>query len=136
MARRLIRGISGKLTPCLGNRVSVLSKIFANPVLAIDDYYEPFTYAAPAQRAGGQISADRRLRSLISGERMDKINWGPNWEELLGGEFEKRARDRNFEAMQKRYGQFENTFMMYLALCETASTSSCGHLLERRHLQA
>ena len=43
-----------------------------------------------------------RPRSLISGERMDKINWGPNWEELLGGEFEKRARDRNFEAMQKR----------------------------------
>ncbi|VEC54722.1 Respiratory nitrate reductase alpha chain [Klebsiella aerogenes] len=40
-----IRGISGKLTPRLGNRVSVLSKIFANPVLpAIDDYYEPFTY--------------------------------------------------------------------------------------------
>ncbi len=39
-----IRGISGKLTPRLGNRVSVLSKIFANPVLpAIDDYYEPFT---------------------------------------------------------------------------------------------
>ncbi|HDZ1280768.1 TPA: hypothetical protein RRW83_001449 [Klebsiella pneumoniae] len=38
-----IRGISGKLTPRLGNRVSVLSKIFANPVLpAIDDYYEPF----------------------------------------------------------------------------------------------
>jgi nitrate reductase beta subunit len=42
-----------------------------------------------------------RPRSLISGERMDKIDWGPNWEELLGGEFEKRARDRNFEAMQK-----------------------------------
>ena len=34
-----IRGISGKLTPRLGNRVSVLSKIFANPVLpAIDDF--------------------------------------------------------------------------------------------------
>ncbi|MGQ7110094.1 CHC2 zinc finger domain-containing protein, partial [Escherichia sp. TWPC-MK] len=32
------------------------------------------------------------------GKRMDKVIWGPNWEELLGGEFEKRARDRNFEA--------------------------------------
>lgn len=100
-----IRGISGKLTPRLGNRVSVLSKIFANPVLpAIDDYYEPFTYDyqhlhnAPESK----YLPTARPRSLISGERMDKISWGPNWEELLGGEFEKRARDRNFEAMQKR----------------------------------
>jgi nitrate reductase beta subunit len=29
-----------------------------------------------------------RPRSLITGKRMDKITWGPNWEELLGGEFE------------------------------------------------
>ena len=65
--------------------------------------------------------------SQISGERMDKISWGPNWEELLGGEFEKRARDRNFEAMQKEmYGQFENTFMMYLPrLCEHCLNPSC-----------
>ena len=48
-------------------------------------------------------------------------------EELLGGEFEKRARDRNFEAMQKEmYGQFENTFMMYLPrLCEHCLNPSC-----------
>jgi nitrate reductase beta subunit len=93
---------------------------------AIDDYYEPFTYDyqhlhnAPE----GKYLPTARPRSLISGERMDKINWGPNWEELLGGEFEKRARDRNFEAMQKEmYGQFENTFMMYLRACaSTAST--------------
>ena len=30
-----------------------------------------------------------RPRSLISGERMEKIEWGPNWEEILGGEFAK-----------------------------------------------
>ena len=70
-----IRGISGKLTP-RGNRVSVLSKIFANPVLPqIDDYYEPFTYDyqhlhnAPE----GKYLPTARPRSLISGERMDKI---------------------------------------------------------------
>ena len=69
-----IRGISGKLTPRLGNRVSVLSKIFANPVLpAIDDYYEPFTYDyqhlhnAPE----GKYLPTARPRSLISGERME-----------------------------------------------------------------
>ncbi|QUJ02855.1 hypothetical protein KCP71_18105 [Salmonella enterica subsp. enterica] len=40
-----------------------------------------------------QTSADRASRSLITGQRMDKItSSGPNWEEILGGEFEKRAR--------------------------------------------
>jgi nitrate reductase beta subunit len=40
-----IRGIHGKLTPRLGGKMGVLSKIFANPVLPqIDDYYEPFTF--------------------------------------------------------------------------------------------
>ncbi len=34
-----------------------------------------------------------RPRSLISGERMEKIQWGPNWEEILGGEFAKRSQD-------------------------------------------
>jgi nitrate reductase beta subunit len=27
--------------------------------------------------------------SLITGKRMEKIVWGPNWEEILGGEFAK-----------------------------------------------
>ena len=58
---------------------------------------------------------------------MDKIEWGPNWEEILGGEFDKRSQDYNFEAVQKDiYGQFENTFMMYLPrLCEHCLNPSC-----------
>ncbi len=41
-----IRGISGKLTPRLGNRVSVLSKIFRQPGAAGRSTIttEPFTY--------------------------------------------------------------------------------------------
>jgi nitrate reductase beta subunit len=68
-----------------------------------------------------------RPRSLITGERMQKIEWGPNWEEILGGEFAKRSKDSNFEAMQKDiYGQFENTFMMYLPrLCEHCLNPTC-----------
>ena len=46
---------------------------------------------------------------------MEKIEWVLNWEEILGGEFSKRSADYNFEGVQKEmYGQFENTFMMYL----------------------
>jgi nitrate reductase beta subunit len=58
---------------------------------------------------------------------MEKIEWGPNWEEILGGEFAKRSQDANFEAVQKDiYGEFENTFMMYLPrLCEHCLNPAC-----------
>jgi nitrate reductase beta subunit len=68
-----------------------------------------------------------RPYSLISGQRLDKIEWGPNWEEILGTEFHKRAKDKNFDNIQKEiYGQFESTFMMYLPrLCEHCLNPSC-----------
>ena len=44
---------------------------------------------------------------------MDKIEWGPNWEDDLGGEFSSRSRDQLFEGVQKEmYSTFESTFMM------------------------
>ncbi len=104
-----IRKINGKLQPRMGNRAMLLGKIFANPHLpGIDDYYEPFDYDYQnlhnAPESKHQPIA--RPRSLITGQRMDKITSGPNWEEILGGEFEKRAKDQNFENMQKAmYGQ-------------------------------
>jgi nitrate reductase beta subunit len=68
-----------------------------------------------------------RPRSKITGERMEKIEWGPNWEEILGGEFAKRRADKNFEGIEEEiYGQFENTFMMYLPrLCEHCLNPAC-----------
>ncbi|EIK4189612.1 nitrate reductase subunit beta [Salmonella enterica] len=105
-----VRDVNGKIRPRLGGKMGVISKIFANPVIPqIDDYYEPFTFDYQhlhnAPESKHQPTA--RPRSLIDGKRMDKVIWGPNWEELLGGEFEKRARDRNFDNIQKEmYGQF------------------------------
>ena len=32
---------------------------------------------------------------------MEKIVSGPNWEEILSGEFSKRSADYNFEGVQK-----------------------------------
>ena len=126
-----IRKINGQLVPRLGSRSAVLSKIFANPVVpGIDDYYEPFTYDYQHLHTAkaGKHQPTARPRSLISGQRMDKIVGGPNWEELLGGEFSKRAADQNFNAMQTEiYGQFENTFMMYLPrLCEHCLNPACA----------
>ena len=58
---------------------------------------------------------------------MEKIKGGPNWEEILGTEFESRSMDVNFEAVEKAiYGEFENTFMMYLPrLCEHCLNPTC-----------
>ncbi len=124
------RKANGKIEPKMGGKLGVLAKIFANPDLPqIDDYYEPFTFDyehlqnAPEMKA----SPTARPRSLITGERIEKINKGPNWEEILGGEFSKRSADYNFQKVEKEiYGQFENTFMMYLPrLCEHCLNPSC-----------
>ncbi|MBI0331561.1 nitrate reductase subunit beta [Burkholderia plantarii] len=124
------RHADGRITPRGGTRLRVLAKLFANPDLPeIDDYYEPFTFDYAHLHTAGPTSAPpvARPRSLVSGRRLEKIEGGPNWEEILGGEFEKRARDANFEAVQKEiYGQFENTFMMYLPrLCEHCLNPAC-----------
>jgi nitrate reductase beta subunit len=124
------RKSNGKIQLKMGSKMKILSKMFANPDLPqIDDYYEPFTFDyehlqnAPLSKAAPVA----RPRSLITGQRMEKIEGGPNWEEILGTEFSKRSKDYNFEDVQKdMYGQFENTFMMYLPrLCEHCLNPAC-----------
>ncbi len=122
---------SGKIQPKQGAKWRILANIFANPDLPeIDDYYEPFDFDYDHLKSAPEMKAfpTARPRSKITGERMEKIERGPNWEEILGGEFEKRSQDVNFEGIQKEmYGQYENTFMMYLPrLCEHCLNPSCA----------
>ena len=122
---------SGKLQPRQGSKWRILANLFGNPDLPeIDDYYEPFDFDYDHLKSAPEMEAfpTARPRSRISGERLEKIEYGPNWEEILGGEFAKRSRDVNFEGVQKRiYGEFENTFMMYLPrLCEHCLNPSCA----------
>ncbi len=124
------RKANGKIEPRIGGKWRVLAKIFANPHLPeIDDYYEPFTFDYEHLQSSPEMPAApvARPRSLITGQRMDKVKWGPNWEEILGTEFRKRSADKNFENVQKEiYGQFENTFMFYLPrLCEHCLNPTC-----------
>ncbi|WP_369608129.1 nitrate reductase subunit beta [Snodgrassella alvi] len=125
-----VRGRTGKLKLKQGNRLKILANIFANPNMpAIDQYYEPFTYdyehlqAAPLM----QTPPTARPVSVLTGKKMDKIEWGPNWEDDLGGEFAKRSKDKLFDGIQKDiYAAFENTFMMYLPrLCEHCLNPAC-----------
>ena len=125
-----MRNGRGRLQLKAGGRWRMLAKIFANPDLPqIDDYYEPFDfdYQHLHQAPEGQHQPTARPRSLISGQRMQKILWGPNWEELLGTEFAKRSKDKNFDNVQREiYGAFEKTFMMYLPrLCEHCLNPAC-----------
>jgi nitrate reductase beta subunit len=121
---------NGKIEPRQGGRLKTLRNIFANPNMPeIDDYYEPFDfdYGHLHDAKDSKAAPTARPRSAITGQRMEKIEGGPNWEEILGTEFESRARDVNFEQVQKDiYGEFEHTFMMYLPrLCEHCLNPSC-----------
>ncbi len=125
------RSASGKLHPKQGSKWRILANIFANPSMPeIDDYYEPFDFDYDHLKSAPDMDhfPTARPRSKITGERMEKIEKGPNWEEILGGEFAKRSEDYNFENIQKQiYGEYENTFMMYLPrLCEHCLNPTCS----------
>ncbi len=125
-----VREADGTIRPRIGGKWRVLANIFANPDLPqIDDYYEPFDFDYQHLHTAPQTKHQptARPRSLIDGRRMEKIEWGPNWEEILGTEFAKRSKDKNFDSIQKEiYGKFENTFMMYLPrLCEHCLNPAC-----------
>jgi nitrate reductase beta subunit len=124
------RRANGSLHPKQGGKWRILSNIFGNPAMPeIDDYYEPFTFDFDhlQDAPSSATMPTARPRSLVSGERMAKISWGPNWEEILGTEFEHRRKDYNFRQMEEEiYGAFEHTFMMYLPrLCEHCLNPSC-----------
>ena len=113
-----------------GSKLGVLMKIFANPHLPeIDDYYEPFTFDYDFIQSAPEMQTPPVARpvSIVTGKRMEKIEWGPNWEEILSGEFSKRSKDYNFAEVQKEiYGEFENTFMITLPrICEHCLNPSC-----------
>ena len=97
------RNARGHLQPKQGAKWRILANIFGNPDLPeIDDFYEPFTFDYDHLQSAPEMQhfPTARPRSLITGERIEKIEWGPNWEEILGGEFEKRS-----QGLQLRRGR-------------------------------
>ncbi len=120
----------GILEPNIGGKFNILFKIFANPDLpSISDYYEPFTfnYSCLQSFEKTKYAPTARAISIVTGNFLDKIKTGPNWEEILGGEFSKRGNDVNFKGIEKSiYGLFKNTFMLYLPrLCEHCLNPAC-----------
>ena len=100
-----VRKADGSIEPRQGARWKLLMRIFANPNLPqIDDYYEPFTFDYDHLQSAPEMKAapTARPRSLITGQRMEKIEWGPNWEEILGGEFAVAEQADHREAEEDR----------------------------------
>ncbi|HBR86584.1 MAG TPA: nitrate reductase subunit beta, partial [Candidatus Marinimicrobia bacterium] len=121
---------NGKLELKAGGRFYKMMNLFANPDMPeIDDYYEPFEYKWHGLKSAPLSEATPTARpvSRITGKDMEKIEWGPNWEDDLAGEFEKRSKDVNFDNVNKEiYKDFENTFQMYLPrLCNHCLNPAC-----------
>lgn len=119
-----------RLIPRAGNKLGIMKNIFANPNMPlIDDYYEPFTFNYSILHKGAKFKTPPSARpySILTGKPMEKIEKTANWEDNLGGSFEKRSQEKNFEEVQKEiYGEFENSFMMYLPrLCEHCLNPTC-----------
>jgi nitrate reductase beta subunit len=127
---RLATRNNGKIVPRIGGKWRVFANVFANPDLPeIDAYYEPFNFDYQRLHNAPESKAQPTAKpySALTGLPMDKIEWAPNWEDVLGGEFARRSQDHNFQQIQKEiYGHFENTFMMYLPrLCEHCLNPTC-----------
>ena len=80
-----LRNQDGSIRPRQGGKFRILANIFANPDLPeIDDYYEPFDFDYQHLHTAPELPHQpvARPRSAITGKRMEKIEWGPNWEEI------------------------------------------------------
>jgi nitrate reductase beta subunit len=123
----------GSIEPRQGGKWKLLMRCLPTPTCrrsTTTTSPSPSTTTTCSRRPPSKATPTARPRSLITGKRMEKIEWGPNWEEILGGEFSKRSKDANldsFDQVQKdMVGQFENTFMMYLPrLCEHCLNPAC-----------
>lgn len=122
---------NGKLVPRQGGRIATLAQIFSNPRLPeMSDYYEPWTYeydkllSAPA---GSRNIPVARAKSQITGEHMDTISWGPNWDDDLGGSMETLDTDPVLHQMNLQVRKtIEDSFMFYLPrICEHCLNPTC-----------
>ncbi|QKY69151.1 nitrate reductase subunit beta [Lentibacillus sp. CBA3610] len=121
---------NGKLQLKAGGPISKLLNIFYNPDMAtMDDYYEPWTYNYEhlIDSPKSENLPVARPKSAITGEYIDKPEWGSNWDDDLAGGTETVSQDPTVEKLQEHISlEYEKTFMMYLPrICEHCLNPSC-----------
>ena len=114
-------------------KLRTLANIFFQPNLpTIDDYYEPFTFDydnlfnAPA----GDDQPTARPKSLLTGEFMDKIVLGPNWDDDFGGSPLYATNDPNLKGLSDSQKlcltQFHKLFYFYFPrICNHCGNPGC-----------
>jgi nitrate reductase beta subunit len=122
-------GPNGKLRLKAGGRLRKLANIFHNPDMpSIEDYYEPWTYdyetLTTAKPSKHQPVA--RPQSRLTGKYLE-LQWGPNWEDDLGGAPEHALADPNMRELEEAIRlEYEQAFMYYLPrICEHCLNPSC-----------
>lgn len=122
---------NGKLVPRSGGRLRRLANIFANPQMpTVDDYYEPWTYeydrllSAPKDSPAIPVA---RAKSQLDGRYINQPEWGPNWDDNLGGSMETLDQDPILSQMNLSVKKdIESTFMFYLPrICEHCLNPTC-----------
>ncbi|MGE6738620.1 nitrate reductase subunit beta, partial [Streptomyces sp. NPDC059900] len=125
---------SGKLRLRSGSRAKRLGTLFANPDLpGLEDYYQPWSYEYKnlTEAPAGDDLPTARPVSQVTGAPMEKIEWGPNWDDNLGGAPEHGPRDPVVEKIRDEVGEkirfeFEQSFMFYLPrICEHCLNPAC-----------
>jgi nitrate reductase beta subunit len=117
----------------LHGKLGGLANIFFNPYLpTVDDYYEPWTYDydnlfnAPE----GDDQPTARAVSMITGQQMDTIEAGPNWDDDLGGSPVYAANDPNLEDLtaeeRQQMNELERMVFYYLPrICNHCLNPGC-----------
>ncbi len=128
------RDSRGRLKLKLQGRAGALTNIFYNPSLpTLDDYYEPWTYdyknLFDAPEGDDQPTA--RAVSLVTGDFMDTLEAGPNWDDDMGGSEVYAANDPNVlkslsESEQQSLKTLEQTVFFYLPrICNHCLNPGC-----------
>ncbi|MHB8122758.1 MAG: nitrate reductase subunit beta [Desulfuromonadaceae bacterium] len=111
----------------LGKGPTLLNMFFQPNMPKLDDYYEPFDfdYSNLYKAPPGSDQPVAEAFSQISGERIEKITGGPNWDDDLSGSQIYAANDSNLEdrTLVEDYGRM---FMQYLPrICNHCLNPAC-----------
>ncbi|MGE5672555.1 MAG: 4Fe-4S dicluster domain-containing protein, partial [Mycobacterium leprae] len=121
---------NGRLRQRAGGPKTKLLEIFHNPDLpVIEQFGAPYTadYKDLVQSPPRKHVPVARFRSLLSGEPMDKPDWGPNWDDDLAGAPEHAKADVDRRGIEEETAlEFEKAFMFYLPrICEHCLNPTC-----------
>lgn len=123
----------GKLRLRSTDKFSLVRDIFHNPSQpSMDDYYEPFTfdYDELFNAPEGDDQPTARPVSMVTGEYMDKIESGPNWDDDLAGSPVYAKNDPNLDGLtcdqKEQLFAVEKLVMMYLPrICNHCLNPAC-----------